>query len=107
MVIPRGKEGGGSRRGQGGKMVREGDEHIIQYTDDVLWNCTPQTTINSIQILKEPVSIYNPYYNYIPVYSLQQLAHLPTLFIMELKEHFTLGHFVKFYNFIYINNINI
>ena len=38
------------KEGMGGQMVMEGDltwggEHTIQCTDDVLWDCTPETYI--------------------------------------------------------------
>ena len=38
------------KMGYVGKMMMEGDltwgwEHIIQYTEDVLWSCTPETYI--------------------------------------------------------------
>ena len=48
MVVTRGK--GGGRGGRREEMVMEGDltlggKHTIQYTDDVLLNCTLETSV--------------------------------------------------------------
>ena len=48
--LPEGKGVGEGEEGMGVQMVMGGDltwggEHIIQYTDDVLYNCTPETYV--------------------------------------------------------------
>ena len=47
----------------GGKLAMEGDltqcgEHAIQYTDDVLWNCTPETYVTLLTNVTSIQSIH-------------------------------------------------